>query len=255
MARSFESVIRMVLLGTALSTTAAFGQDPVPHQPVVRDRGAELACAPTAAEALPSRTLQVIRGQVARRTLFGTGDAVVVGAAPGLKTGQVYFVRRVVSDPFGFRGRHAMPHHQIHTAGWIRIDDVLADAAVATVTHACDAVMPGDYLEPFELPAVPPAAAPGRVDLTAPGRLAFGDEWRELGGVGSYMVLDRGSAHGVHPGQHVTIFRPAGPSGGRGGVTRVGDATAMLVRLETTTVRVDKSADVIYVGDLGSLDR
>jgi hypothetical protein len=257
MTRGFESVMWIALLGIAVSASAAYGQAPSPRPPVVRDLASELACAPTAVEALPSRALHVVGGQVAGRTVFGPGDALVVNGGPslGLKAGQLYFVRRVVSDPFRRWVRHGVQRHQIHTAGWIRIDDVHADAAVATVTRACDAVMPGDYLEPFELPAVPSDTAPGQVDFAAPGRLIFGDEWRELGGVGSYMVLDRGAVHGVHPGQHVTIFRPAGPAGRQAGVIRVGEATAMLVGAETTTVRVDKSADVIYVGDLGAINR
>ena len=42
---------------------------------------------------------------------------------------------------------------------------------------------------------------------------------------------------------------------GAGHVMRVGEATAMLVRPGTTTVRIDTSDDVIYVGDLGAIDR
>jgi hypothetical protein len=159
-----------------------------------------------------------------------------------------------------------MPHrkggpHQVHTAGWIRITDAHSDGAVATVTHACDEVTAGDYLEPLDLPAAPIVSAPGQADLTGAGRLIFGDEWTELGGTGSYMVLDRGSAHGIHPGQHVTIFRPAGARGRRvdavaaARAVQVGEATAMLVGRQTTTVRVDKSDDVIYVGDLGAINR
>ena len=39
------------------------------------------------------------------------------------------------------------------------------------------------------------------------------------------------------------------------GLIRVGEATAMLVRPGTTTLRVDRSDGVIYVGDVGAIDR
>jgi hypothetical protein len=217
---------------------------------------------------MPAQALRVTGSRIPGRTLFGSGETVRVGAgtAQGLQPGQDYFVRRLVSDPFDPRFSDGTTYHQIHTAGWIHIEEVLASEAVATVTHACDEVMAGDYLEPFELPAVPQPGAPGQADLTAAGRLVFGDEWTELGGPGSYMVLNRGSLHGIHPGQHVTLFRP-GPDprshgsmyGGAaktpGGLVRVGEATAMLVRPGTTTVRVDRSDGVIYVGDVGAINR
>jgi hypothetical protein len=269
MTRTFDVVIRVAaVVAAAWSSTTAYAQSPPVHPPVARDAAAELACAPNAAEAVPAQALRVSGGEIPGRMLFGSGERVRVGAgtAQGLQTGQDYFVRRVVSDPFEAHFPDGTTHHQIHTAGWIHIAEVHAAEAVATVTHACDEVMAGDYLEPFALPTVPEPAAPGQADLTAAGRLVFGDEWAELGGPGSYMVLNRGSLHGIHPGQHVTLFRPAAGAGPRGsmypgagktpsGFVRVGEATAMLVRPGTTTLRVDRSDGVIYVGDVGAINR
>jgi hypothetical protein len=269
MTRTFAVVLRAAALVAAASCpSSAYAQSPPFHPPVARDFAAELACAPNAAETAPVQALRVTGGQVAGRNLFGSGETVHVGAgtAQGIETGQDYFVRRVVSDPFNAHYPDGATHHQIHTAGWIHIAEVHAGDAVATVTHACDEVMAGDYLEPFALPTVPEPAAPGEADLTGAGRLVFGDEWAELGGPGSYMVLNRGSLHGLHPGQRITIFRSAADAGPPGlmynrrsstpsGLIRVGEATAMLVRPGTTTVRVDRSDGVIYVGDVGAINR
>ena len=74
-----------------------------------------------------------------------------------------------------------------------------------------------------------------------------------MGAVGSMLVFDRGSDHGLRPGQRVTIFRPV-PSG-TGPAVRIGDGTAMVVHPETTTLRIDKSIDTIYVGDLVAIHR
>jgi hypothetical protein len=269
MTRTFDVVMRAAAaLAVAWSATTAHAQSAPGAAPVARDAVAELACAPNAAETIPAQALRVIGSQMPGRTLFGSGETVRVGggAAQGLQPGQDYFVRRLVRDPFDAHFPDGTTYHQVHTAGWIHIADVHPAEAVATVTHACDEVMAGDYLEPFTLPTVPEPGAPGQADLTAAGRLVFGDEWAELGGPGSYMVLNRGSLHGIHPGQHVTLFRPDPDPGARGsmyrkgaktptGLVRVGEATAMLVRPGTTTLRVDRADGVIYVGDVGAINR
>lgn len=95
-------------------------------------------------------------------------------------------------------------------------------------------------------------AVAGAADFSNPGRLVLADERRQTGSVGSLMVLDRGSDHGLRPGQRVTIFRPW-PSGGP--VLRIGEATAMIVGPETSTVRIEQSSDAIYVGDLAAIHR
>ena len=64
-------------------------------------------------------------------------------------------MRRVVPDRFTKGVSDGVALLSIHTAGWIRIVEVQGDSAVSTITHACDAVTQGDYLEKFEMPVVP----------------------------------------------------------------------------------------------------
>ena len=129
-----------------------------------------------------------------------------------------------------------------------------AEASIATITRACGGIQQGDYLEPFELPTVPAGAADAGVpDFKNPGRLLLGDDRRQMGATGDFMVFDRGSDHGLRNGQRLTIFRQT--AGGLGPVSRVGEATAMLVGPETTVVRIDKSIDPVYVGDLVAIHR
>ena len=225
MTRTFDVVMRAAaVVAVAWSAANAYAQSPPGHAPVARGhRGGAGMCAERGRNHAV-QALRVTGGQIPGRTLFGSGETVSVGAgtAQGLQPGQDYFVRRLVRDPFDAHFPDGTAYHQIHTAGWIHIEDVHAAEAVATVTHACDEVMAGDYLEPFQLPTVPEPGAPGQADLTAAGRLVFGDEWTELGGPGSYMVLNRGSLHGIHPGQHVTLFRPEPDAGARGSMYRTG---------------------------------
>lgn len=255
MNRLVRPVMRIALLVSASALgLARVAPAQTSDAPAVRDVAAELACGPHAAETLPTDPIRLGGGPTAGKVLFGLGDVVVVrgGAARGLQSGQQYFVRRVVPDRFTPSVSDGITLYSVHTAGWIRIDEVARETAAGKVTYACDALMEGDYLEPFALPAVPAAAAQGTADFENPGRLILGDERRQLGAVGSLMVLDRGSDHGLRPGQRVTIFRPwpaAGP------VVRVGEATAMIVRPETTLLRIEQSSDAIYVGDLAAIHR
>ena len=43
----------------------------------------------------------------------------------------------------------------VRTVGWIRVWAVDDDMSLATITHACDTIDIGDYLEPFALPRMP----------------------------------------------------------------------------------------------------
>jgi len=171
----------------------------------------------------------------------------------GVTVGQEYFVRRVVPDRFTEMRTDGVASLSIHTAGWVKIVDVQTDSAVAKVLHSCDAMEVGDYLEPFVMPALPASAAAGAPDFENPGRVILGDDRRQLGSAGALMVFDRGSDHGLRPGQRVTFFRPAANRGGP--VLTIGEGTAMTVRAESTILRIDKSTDAISVGDLVAIHR
>jgi hypothetical protein len=245
--RNSASSLAFVLLCAAWWTPAAAAQDPA-DRAVVRDPARDLACAPQAVVLPPAPSLRIVAGQESGRTLFGTGDAVVVsgGAAQGVRVGQEYFIRRVVKDQFALPLSGFVPI-SVRTAGWLRVVDVEGDLAIATIADACDGVLPDDYLEPFVRPVEPAAAAAGEPDYRAAGVIILGDERRQIGAAGALMVLDRGSAHGVRPGQRLTLFRDT--LGGSGPVLRVGQATAVIVRTDTSVVRIESSRDAVYVGD------
>jgi hypothetical protein len=151
-------------------------------------------------------------------------------------------------------GSDGISPSSVHTAGWIRIVEVQSASAIATVTKVCDAIEEGDYLEPFVKPAIPATStAAGEPDYANPGHLVLGDERRQMAAQGDLMVLDRGSDHGLHAGQRLTIFRTA--PGGAGPVARIAEATAMIVSPETTIIRIDKTTDAVLVGDLVAIHR
>jgi hypothetical protein len=114
-------------------------------------------------------------------------------------------------------------------------------------------VLTGDYIERFELPTVPDTEIGTTPDFDRPGHLILGSERRQIGATGQFMVLDRGSDHGLKAGQRLTIFRPT--AGGSGPAATIGTGKVYLVRPETSTVRIETSVDAVYVGDLVAIHR
>ena len=257
MSHDVGSLMRSVVAVLSMVAAPVLAQAPITTaRPVTRDYAAEIACTAPAAAMPADTSVRIAGGREHGKALFGPGDPLVVkgGSLQGLKVGQEYFARRVIADRFVSRGSDGVPPSSIHTAGWIRIVEVQSDSAIATVTKVCDAIEQGDYLEPFVKPALPAAStAAGEPDYANPGHLVLGDERRQMAAQGDLMVLDRGSDHGLHGGQRLSIFRTA--PGGAGPVVRVAEATAMIVSPETTIIRIDNTTDAVLVGDLVAIHR
>ena len=214
----------------------------------------QIACAPLSLPAPPTPALRVSGGYVHGRIMFGPGEPLVInaGSAQGIEPGQQYFVRRYVRDRYSPVSAEFHPN-SIHTAGWVTIVNVQERTAVATVTHACDGVIEGDYLEPFTSPVVPAPAAAAQPDFAHPGRIVMADEKRQMGYAGLVMLFDRGSEHGVRAGQVITIYREA-PKGD-GPTQIIGEATVLNVYPRSSVVRIDASKDAIFLGDLAAIHR
>ena len=228
-------------------------QLPGTAQPAMDER---VACAPMNAVAPQAPAVKIVGGRVPGRLMFGPGEQVVVsgGAAQGLQAGQDYFIRRSVQDRFTPASRDFTPR-SVHTTGWLHIVDVQGTMSVATITHACDAVEEGDYLEPFAPPAAPAGSvsATAQPDFANPGRIVMADERRQMGYPGLLMLVNRGSDHGVLTGQALTIYRPT--LNGEGPSQRIGTATVVSVYPQLSIVRIDSIRDAVFVGDLAAIHR
>jgi len=207
-------------------------------------------CAPRAAAALPPvDALRLIGAQdsVARQ-LFGPGDLVIIGGgrARGVALGQQFFVRRPAQGT-SRRGPRA-----VTTSGWIRVVAVDDTTAIALVDFACDGLLPGDHLEAYVPPALPLDAnrtdTQGELDFSAPGRLLFGDNERTAGATGDFMVTDIGETRGAAPGMRFAIYRDVNAPGLPLAV--VGEAIVVFTDAETSVVRLTRTRDAIYGGDL-----
>jgi hypothetical protein len=239
------------VLGFPLLAVVVSAQQP---QPALTGLARDVACATMSPAERPQASLTVAGGREIRKTLFAPGDSVIVrgGASQGVRVGDEYYVRRVVEDRVTdeVNGRRPI---SVHTAGVIRIVEAYADVSAGIVTQGCDGVSEGDYLERYAPPTLPQDTAASTPDFSAPARVILGAERRQIGATGEFMVLDRGSDHGMRAGQQLTVFRPASEAAGP--ITTVGTAKVYAVLARTSTIRIERSVDAVYVGDLVAIHR
>jgi hypothetical protein len=243
------------VLALSLLTTAGLQARQLPPAQTARLTGVarDMVCAPASPLVKPTPTMVIVGGREHRRTLFGTGDALVVrgGAAQGVKAGDEFFVRRVVGDRYTEHEPGVYPI-SVTTAGTAQVVESQADFSIAVVTHNCDGIMEGDYFERYEAPASPASPLGAAPDYAHPGRLILGADRRQIGAPGEFMIIDRGSDHGLRQGQQITIFRRVVADGP---VATVGVAAIFSVQPESSVVRIERSTDAVWIGDLVAIHR
>jgi hypothetical protein len=208
-----------------------------------------LACAPTSTQQRPDTPLRVTGGQdsVTRRN-YAPGDLVTInaGTTNGITVGQEFFVRRLQSSRFS---KTNVPTFMVQTAGWLRVYAVDDAMSLATVTHACDSIEVGDYLEPFKLPdAVVPNPDKPKPERDHYARVKLGTDLRSSFGRGDFFTIDRGTNEGLKPGAQFVIYRDK--SERQNFLFELGEAVAVSVGPQTATLQVTLSRDAFKEGDL-----
>jgi hypothetical protein len=245
---SHRFVVLVAVLALVASGAAAQTSDPTtPEQTAV-------ACAPPPLLAFDTAdALHVIGSQDAvPRSVFGTPELRVTsgGTDRGVQLSQLYFIRRVVRTGVTHGDKLA---HTVRTSGWGRVVAVNATTAIVNVEHACADILEGDYLEPYQLPALPAGDitavdTSGEPDFTSLGRILYASEERQSAGLGEFMLIDRGVSQNVAVGARFAIYRDLGKGGvplasvGEGMVVSVGESMAL--------IRINKARDAIFSGDL-----
>ena len=135
-----------------------------------------------------------------------------------------------------------------HTAGVVQVSSISGVRITAVVIHACGEMRAGDLLMPFIPEPMPRADPPGVPVYRDPARILFGEADQMMGAPGRLMVIDRGEAHGVRPGQRVTLFRRA-----FGSREVVGDAVVQTVREDSARIRVERASGAIWFSDSAAL--
>lgn len=235
------------VLTVVLPATAQRG--PVPTPTTLPADVVSLACAPTLAYAIPSVSLRISGGQESVvRASHAPGDLVTInaGTRSGITVGQEYYTRRALVNRDGRVGS-ANPA-TIRTSGWIRVWAVDEEMSLATISHACETVDVDDYLEPFVAPTVPVASKstsdPERGNY---GFVLSGQDRRTQFGRGDYLLIDRGSNQGVAPGARFVVYHDKKVPGNF--LFEIGEAVAVDVKGDTSTLQVLSAIDAISAGD------
>lgn len=245
----FRLAAATAALLTALTTPVAAQRGPGITMTNLPADVLALACAPRVAFDVPDQSLRITGGQDSfRRLVWAPGELLTINAGTdhGIEVGQEYFVRRVETKERQ-RPTRATPA-SIRTAGWVKVYAVDRELSLATVVHACDSIDVDDYLEPFVMPVVPKASAvaakPQRENY---GRILFGHDHRRSFGKGDFFVVDRGSDHGVAPGDRFVVYRDRRMS--ENFLFDLGEAIAVTVGPETSTLQATISRDAFATGD------
>lgn len=208
-----------------------------------------LACAPSLVYEAPAVPLRISGGQESmRRQSHAPGDLVTLNAGTrgGMTVGQEFYTRRVLASS-EVRVSPTNPG-TIRTTGWIRVWAVDEDMSLATITHACDTVDVGDYLEPFAPPTVPaPSQLTGPPERGNYGLVLSGQDRRTQFGSGDYLLINRGSTQGVTAGARFLVYHDKKTPGNF--LFQIAEAVAVDVKSDTATLHVLSAIDAISAGD------
>ena len=255
---------RLLAVGAALLTALALPalmtpvlaqRGPAPVRPNLPEDVLALACGPRVAYTVPDQSLRVTGGQDSfMRRVWAPGELITIngGFENGIEVGQVYYVRRLQTKENHTPSRETPG--SIRTAGWVRVYATDPLMSLVTVVHACDSIDVGDYLEPFVAPVVPkPTAQVAKPQKENYGRIIIGEDFRRTFGKGDFFVVDRGTDHGIRPGDRFVVYRERRTD--ENFLYDLGEAVAVEVGPELSTLQAIVSRDAFSAGDYVALRR
>ena len=178
-----------------------------------------------------------------------TAGLLVINRTPndGLAIGQRYTAQRLITDAKQFP-RPGEGYGDLRIAGIVTVRAIDENNALASVDYACDSVETGDFLEPFvEIPLPMSASAPMLPDFDDRAAVLFGKDNRVAFGNGDVFSIERGTVHGVNPGDRYAIYRDFHNNLP---LVYVADVVVMTVEQLTSKVVVTQTIDSIEPGDI-----
>lgn len=233
----------------------------------------DVACAPSESKTAPTGDLRVLGVQdTGIKDQMSPGDTIVVsgGSNAGLQPGDRFYVRRFIRTFGNMRGPDEQHPLSVHTAGWIQILGVDTTLATATIVQACDGILLDDFLEPYVPPTVAARPIPGNMPVyDNMGHIRIGVDGSQAIAIGQMVTIDRGTNHGVVPGQRFLVFRdkrnmPVQTVGKSATfvqassqipLVEIGEVMVVSVRADDATVQVLAQKDAIFTGDLIAMIR
>jgi peptidoglycan-associated lipoprotein len=194
----------------------------------------------------PQRAPYIVGPDSLQPTLRAVGDNVpifgVTADAVGL--GQRFFIRRTMSF-------HGAPKAS-HTIGWLHITKAEGTIATGTIDFACDAIAPGDRLEPYVDPGLPPfidrTDATGTPDFARTGRVLYGADGRQMAGGRDFMLASIGQDRGVAPGARYAVYRQVSANAAPG--ASFAEAVVVSVFPDKSLLRVTDAHEEVANGDV-----
>jgi hypothetical protein len=246
----------LLTVGLLAATSPARAQrGPSATSPHLSPELLSLACSPGAALEPPPMPLRVTGGQDSfARRIYAPGDLITINAGKqnGIEVGVEYYTRRLQVSNLEPISRDTPA--TIRTTGWIKVYAVDDEWSLATITHACDTIEVGDYLEPFALPVVPTISKDRpKAERDNYAKVLVGADRRTSFGKGDYFVINRGSNQGVEPGSQFVLYRDKKQA--ENFLYLIGEAVATEVKPEMSTVQVTLSLDAIRSGDYVAIRR
>jgi hypothetical protein len=215
----------------------------------------DLACAPTLVYEAPAMPLRVTGGQDSTiRRSYAPGDLITInaGTRDGISVGQEFYSRRPLLS--GHERISRKTPTIIRTTGWIRVYAVDENMSLATISHACETIDVNDYLEPFRLPTQPvPDAERPKAQRENYGKVLMGQDRRQAFGNGDYLIVDRGTDHGVTTGTRFVFYRDKRVA--QNFLFEIGEGMVVDVKPDSATLQVTTALDAILAGDYAAMRR
>lgn len=148
------------------------------------------------------------------------------------------------------------------TSGNVTLRHAQAAGVIATITFSCGAIVPGDFLVPFQPSAIPTYTVSSPLDPFAPldssklhGQITASRNNYGFLGAETMIYLNLGEKAGAKPGQRFRIYK-ALPPHATGLLTEepvppetIGEAVVLSVRAKSATAMVISSYREISAGD------
>jgi hypothetical protein len=211
-----------------------------------------LACSPRATFEVPAMPLRVTGGQDSFvRRIHGPGDLITINAGKknGIEVGQEFYVRRLQVSDKAIISKDSPG--TVRTTGWIKVYAVDDEWSLVTVTHACDTIEVDDYLEPFELPTLPDVSKERLKPERVYSKVISGNDRRRSFATGDYLVINHGDELGIEKGSQFVVYRNKNQENNF--LYELGEAVAVDVKPNVSTLQVTMANDSIQVGDLVAL--
>lgn len=250
--RIFTLATTVALAGTVSAASAQVTAAPS-SEPLTKSQIAVACSPPPIVTVAPADAPRIAGSQdVVLRGTFGTPELLVInaGTTRGLQVNQQYFVRRLFRTAETYRDK--LPH-TVLTAGWVRIVAANEKTAIATPDHACGDIREGDYLEPFEAPALPDGdiftpVTRGEPDFENYSRVLYGPLERRSAGTGEFIFINHGADRNITVGSHFAIWRDLQAAGIP--LTTIGEATAVSIGPTRSVLLVTRSRDAVFTNDV-----